>query len=116
MLAKGDEQVVDIDPIPFWQYIFKRIFGLFGVRRRNQAKTVGDSVDMGVDADGRDAKTEAENQVGGLATHSGKVEQRTPIGWHLPRMVGQNAFGNTVNLLSFDPIESSWKNQLSNTL
>jgi len=76
VLAEGDEQIVDVDPEILRQDRLERLLRRVGVFRRHHSEAVGYAVDVSVDADGRDAEAQPENEIGGFASDPGKLEQR----------------------------------------
>ena len=74
ILAEGHQQIVDVYPEVLGQRFRESPFRLLGILCAHQTEAVGDAVDVGVDADGRDAETESENKVGGLAPDPGQGE------------------------------------------
>src|SRR5262249_23620053 len=63
VLAEGDEQGVDLDPVAAWQLFLQRGHGLFRRPGGDVAPAVGDAVDVNIDADVRLLADDAEHEV-----------------------------------------------------
>ena len=51
VLAKRDEQAVDLDPITLWKLFLQFDHGLFGSAGMHIAPTIDDAMDVDIDAD-----------------------------------------------------------------
>src|SRR5512144_79976 len=62
-LSEGDEQVVELDPVPPRQAASERGLRLLGIARADEAQAVRDPVHVRVDADPGQAEPEGDDQV-----------------------------------------------------
>jgi hypothetical protein len=71
ILAKGHQKIIDGQPITPGKFLPQSHFRLFRRIRLNVSPTVGDPVNMGVNADARLAEPEGDDQICGFTAHTG---------------------------------------------
>lgn len=73
-LPVDHEQVIDAAPVPARKFFAQGHFGLFRCARGDVAPAVGDAVDVGVNADTRQAERFRNDKVGGFSPHARQGE------------------------------------------
>src|SRR5215471_10662216 len=84
VLAEGDEQVVVADPVAARELPAQGELGALGRAGPDEAKTVTDPVDVGVDADAGLPEAHGDHEVGRLPPDAGQGEEGIEIVRHLP--------------------------------
>src|SRR5262245_22149508 len=76
VFAERDEQAVDLDPVTARELAFERDGSLFGRSRRNVSPSIGDAMNVYVDADARLIAGDSQREVCAFRPDAFKREQR----------------------------------------
>lgn len=88
VLAKGDQNVIDLDPVFGRQLATQDHLGFFRSLGRNITQSVANAVNMGIYADTRLAKPQSHYQIGCFTTNTFKCKKFIDFIWHIPSIIG----------------------------
>jgi len=110
-LSKGDEEIVDLLPVPSGEDFAKPHLGLLGVLGLEVAPAVRDPVDMDVDANPVAVMAQGEDQVGRLSADALEREEGLEVLGHFPVVVLEESSGDVPEGPSLLSIEPDGENQ-----
>src|SRR5262249_6526044 len=110
-LAKSDEQPVVFDPVAARQDDPQRSLSLCRGARLDQAPSVGDPMDIGVDADGWLTVRLGDYQVGRFPSHSVERNERVDRVRNYSRVAFQKIAANPDDHFGLGAVEADGKNQ-----
>ena len=116
VLAERHQEVVDLDPEVAGEDLGQGALGLLRRAGPHQAESIRNPVDMRVDADCRNAESQAEDQIRGLSTDAGESEQIAFVGWNLAvAFVAQNG-ADSSELSCLGPVKTRGIDGLRNPI
>ena len=111
VLAKGNQQAIDFNPIPLRQLGLQGSEGFFGRSGLDKAPAIGNAVNVNVHTDAGLLAGDAQHQIGALGTHSGKRSQGIEIAGQLTIVVGNQSVRDRQNLGGFGFVVGRGLNQ-----
>ena len=112
MLAEGDQQTIDLDPVAARQHPFEFDHGLLRGCRVDVAPAVGDAENVDVHGDARLVAGNAKHQIGTLRADAPEREQYPIIARQSAIELVDDATGDRENLLRLGVVKGRRVDQL----
>jgi len=110
-LPEGDQDSVVLEPVTRWQHFAQRNLGFVGSFGFHQAPSIGNAMDVSIDADSRLRVGLGHDQVGGFAADTlERHEQIDLVGHESVKLLDQVAADST-NHTRLGAIETDWIDQ-----
>jgi hypothetical protein len=106
ILAESHQKIIDGQPITPGKFLPQSHFRLFRRFRLNVSPTVGDPVNMGVNADARFAESQGDDQICGFTAHTGQFHQFVQVVGYPAVVKGQENSTNLFDVFGLGLIES----------
>jgi hypothetical protein len=98
ILAEGDEEAIDLDPVAPGKELLERGERLLGAPRHHISPAIYDPMDMNVNADALFSKGDAEDQVGAFVTDAAEAHQHLSRAGERAAELLDNPPGDLMNL------------------
>lgn len=112
LLTEGYEQAIDWYPKGAWQRMPEHLLGFFGGGGSDIAPAVANAMDVDVDTNCRDAKSDGKHEVGSFATDARECQELVHIGGNFTGMIGEELLTNRQNVTGFGAIKADWVDEL----
>src|SRR5713226_7308690 len=107
-LAERDENSVVLDPVTRWQHFAQRNLGFVGSFGFHQAPSIGNAMDVSIDADSRLRVGLGHDQVGGFAADTLEGHELFDLIGHASVKLVDQVAGYSANHARLGAIEADW--------